>query len=359
MSVPSIEDPHPPAGLSTAYSESVGEWLKQEVSAIEAPLRWTQLTGGHSNLTFRVAGANGVTAVVRRPPIGELQKTAHDMRREFRVISALWPTDVPVPEPIAITDDPSITDAPIYAMAWVEGRSLFSRPDADAYLSTQARDRLSRSFIRTLANLHQVDPDAVGLGALGKRTSYVERQLRRWHSSLDQLSDVDDRMEGIYRLLISRVPSREALAIVHGDYGLHNCRVTPEGEVAAVLDWEISTLGDPLADLAYCINAWVEKPSESEVAHLAPTSLPGFWTRRALLDEYANVTGIDLAEIDYYRCFNHWKRGCILAGVVSRYRNGNKDASDVDLVSLSRRLCVAVELAVEAADYLLNASSNS
>jgi aminoglycoside phosphotransferase (APT) family kinase protein len=142
------------------------------------------------------------------------------------------------------------------------------------------------------------------------------------------------------------------VSVVHGDYGLHNCRVASEGHINAVVDWEISTLGDPMADLAYCINAWVESPEETEGVVLTPTALPGFASRQELLDRYAARTGVDLSEIDYYRCFNHWKSVGILQGVYARYLHGQKATEAVELDLFPVRIERSLRLAVEAAERL-------
>ena len=333
--------------------ESVTAWLADTVPGLVPPLRWTRLTGGHSNFTYRIDDDADRTFVVRRPPLGELLPTAHDMRREFTVISALWPTPVPVPEPFAYTDDPLVNGAPLYAMSWVEGRSLYTAAETQEHLTVEARTRTGPSFIATLAALHSLDPDEIGLGALGKRTSYVGRQLHRWYDSWnasknEDLTDVDR----LYQFLVDRLPEQSTVSIVHGDYGLHNCRVDRDGHIAAVVDWEISTLGDPLADLAYCINAWVETPVHTGDRDQPPTTLPGFCTREVLIDRYADATGSDLGQIDYYRCFNHWKTVCILQGVYARYLHGQKSAEGVDVDAFAIRIERALALAVEAADRL-------
>jgi aminoglycoside phosphotransferase (APT) family kinase protein len=298
-----------------------------------------------------VDDADGQALVVRRPPLGDLLPTAHDMRREFTVISALWPTPVPVPEPLAYTDDIAVTGAQFYAMGWVEGRSLYTAAEtAEHLLSEQARRRTGPSFIDTLAALHSLDPDDIGLGGLGKRTSYVGRQLHRWYESWNasktrELPDVDR----LHTLLVNNLPEQTRVSVVHGDYGLHNCRVATDGHIAAVVDWEISTLGDPLADLAYCINAWAESAGDTSSPD-PPTALPGFCERAELIDRYSDQTGVDLGRLEYYRCFNHWKTVCIVQGVYARYLHGQKSTEDVDVDGFAERIVKTLELAVEAAD---------
>ena len=163
--------------------DAVTSWLAERVAWLEPPLAFEALPGGHSNFTYRVVDAAGHVFVLRRPPLGELLPTAHDMGREYRLISALWPTPVPVPEPVAHCDDPAITGAPFFAMGWVDGRPLYTDVDVTEHLTLPARELTGPSFIDTLADLHAVDPDRVGLGDLGKRDNYVGRQIRRWYAS--------------------------------------------------------------------------------------------------------------------------------------------------------------------------------
>jgi aminoglycoside phosphotransferase (APT) family kinase protein len=339
-----------PTGFDVAR---VTAWLCERIAGLEPPLTWTKLAGGHSNFTYRVDDRAGHTFVLRRPPLGELLPTAHDMGREFTLISALWPTPVPVPEPIAYAESPEITGAHFYAMGWVEGRSLYTAHDTKDHLSEEARTRTGPSFIDTLAALHALDPDEIGLGGLGKRDSYVGRQLHRWYASWNaskdrELPDVDR----LHDFLVERLPEQTRVSVVHGDYGLHNCRVATEGHIAAVVDWEISTLGDPLADLAYCINAWVEPGDETSSRADAPTLLPGFCGRQDLIDRYAAQTGADLSQLDYYRCFNHWKTVCIIQGVYARYLHGQKQPEGDELVTFPDRIDRTLQLAVEAAERL-------
>jgi aminoglycoside phosphotransferase (APT) family kinase protein len=275
------------------------------------------------------------------------------MGREFTLISALWPTPVPVPEPIAFSDDPGITGARFYAMGWVEGRSLYTAEDAAEHLTEPARARTGPSFIDTLAELHLLDPDEVGLGGLGKHDSYVGRQLHRWYASWNASKNRDlPDVDRLHDFLVERLPEQAKVSVVHGDYGLHNCRVAAEGHIAAVVDWEISTLGDPLADLAYCINAWVESEEEAGSRVNPPTVLPGFCGRQELIDRYAARTGADLSGIDYYRCFNHWKTVCIIQGVYARYLHGQKESEGVDVEGFPARIDRSLLLASEAAERL-------
>jgi aminoglycoside phosphotransferase (APT) family kinase protein len=339
---------HEPTGFDVG---TVSDWLAAHVDGLALPLRWTKLAGGHSNVTYRVDDESGRRFVIRRPPLGELQPTAHDMAREFRLIAALWPTTVPVPEPIAYCDNPGVTGARFYVMGWVEGRSIYTASDVEEHLAVAVRARTSTSFIDTLADLHALDPDEVGLGELGKRDPYVGRQLHRWYSSWNASKDRElPEVDRLHEFLVKSLPEQTTVSIVHGDYGLHNCRVAAEGHVAAVIDWEISTLGDPLADLAYCINGWLEAGDETADHTAAPTALPGFSNRQELLDRYSARTNADLSQIEYYRCFNYWKIVCILQGVYARYSQGQKDAEGVEIALFPRRIAQNLQLAVEATD---------
>ncbi len=193
----------------------------------------------------------------------------------------------------------------------------------------------------------------MGLGDLGKPTNYVGRQLHRWYESWNaskdrELPDVDR----LHTFLVERLPEQAKVSVVHGDYGLHNCRVAKEGHIAAVVDWEISTLGDPLADLAYCVNAWAESPEELEGGVLTPTTLPGFCDRQFLVDRYQEHTGADVSNIEYYRAFNHWKTACIVQGVYARYLHGQKSTEGVDVDAFPGRIDRSVRLAAEAAERL-------
>lgn len=338
-----------PTGVDVA---AVTAWLGEHAPALTPPFSFEQLPGGHSNFTYHVTDAAGRSFVLRRPPLGELLPMAHDMGREYRVISALWPTPVPVPEPIAHCSDASVTGAPFYAMGFVEGKGLYTIDDVNEHVPLANRALTGPSFIDTIAALHALDPDSVGLGDLGKRDSYVGRQLNRWYQSFvasknRELPDVDR----LHEWLVAHLPEQRRVAIVHGDYGLHNCRVATSGHIAAVIDWEISTLGDPLADLAYCINGWVE-PGELASRADAPTLAPGFSTRDELISRYADASGADLSQLAYYRAFNHWKTVCIIQGVYARYLAGQKEVDAAELAEWPDRIDRTVSLAVQAATEL-------
>lgn len=328
---------------------SVEAWLAANVAVLAPPLDWVKLEGGHSNLTYLLVDAAGRRAVIRRPPQGELLPKAHDMAREFAVISGLGPTPVPVAEAHALCLDTSVTGAPFYVMSEVPGRAMYTAEAVEEYLSLEARGRVGASFIETLAALHSVDPDEVGLGDLGRRDGYVQRQLKTWYGSWTASAAGaqydDDRVHRLFTQLTAAAPEQGPARVVHGDYGLHNCMLGPDGAVTAVLDWEIATLGDPLADFAYAVNGWGDPDDEIRISHESATTAPGFARRQALIDRYAELTGADLSHIGFYRTFNYFKTGCILHGVYARYLEGKKSSEGVDLPGLKERMQAAILLA--------------
>jgi len=314
--------------------EPVTAWFEANVPGTVPPLRFDLIAGGRSNLTYRVRdGADG-DWVLRRPPTGHVLATAHDMGREHRIISALAPTDVPVAPVVGFCDDESVNGAPFYVMTYVDG--LVLRDNASALAVTpEVRRRAGLSVAENLARIHAVDPDAVGLGDLGRKEGYIERQLKRWNGQFEKsrTREVPVVTEAHQRLL-SGIPVQGAPAIVHGDYRLDNCMVDPTGEVIAVLDWEICTLGDPLADLGILMVYWTER-DDPYAALPGATTLDGFPGRREMVEAYEAAGGRSVGDLDYYIGFGYWKLACILEGVYTRYKAGamgddGTDASAAD-----------------------------
>jgi aminoglycoside phosphotransferase (APT) family kinase protein len=322
--------------------DAVKAWLQKALPSLVLPLTWQKLEGGHSNLTYLITDAEGVKRVIRRPPLGQLLPKAHDMSREWALLCALAPTPVPVAAPLAFCEDPSITGAHFYVMGYVDGQPLYSSEDTERLAPEQTRRRLAESFIDVLADLHAIDPDEAGLGDLGKRDSYVARQVKTWYrswtASVGPAGLDDPRAHEMRAFFLEHLPDQGPARIVHGDYGLHNCLIGADQTVVAVVDWEISTLGDPMADLAYALNIWPEKiPGETLLPH-SPTSPAGFPPRRELADRYADRTGRDLSQLDFYLGFNRWKSACIVHGVYARYKEGKKSTEGVDLEGLRQSI---------------------
>ena len=325
----------------------VEPWLAAH-AGVEPPCTWTRLEGGHSNLTYQLTDAAGRDLVIRRPPEGPLLPKAHDMFREYRIIEALHPVGVPVARPVAYCDDREVCERHFYAMGKVAGQALYSGEEAAAQLDTAARARVGESFIGVLAQIHSVEPGEVGLDDLGRHDGYVARQLTTWYgswvASADDAGYDDPRVHELRDALMAAIPEQGPARVVHGDYGVHNTMVSDDGEIVAVLDWEIATLGDPLADLAYALNAWTE-PDDVMEGTDPPTALAGFASRADLIGYYEERTGADLSDLAFYRSYNHLKTACILHGVYARYRRGQKSTEGVDLDIMFKRMKVAIDRA--------------
>ena len=330
-------------------------WLNDHVPGGPVELTDIQLiAGGRSNLTYRLtvsapqtasqtapgagAGSDGTRLLVlRRPPLGHVLPTAHDMSREFRVLSALAGTPVPVAPLVASSTDDEVIGAPFYVMEYVPGVVLRTRNDTKDLTEAQAAD-LSRRLAEMLAAIHGVDVERVGLGDLGRGAGYLRRQLDRWQRQWE-LSVTQERPG--YTQLVERLTAalpaetEGQTTLVHGDYRLDNALVmlNPQPRITAVVDWEMATLGDPLADLGLTLVYWTEAGEEG---WLAPTSenkgtrgvtadattSPGFWTRAEFAAEYARLTGRDVSRIGYYVAFGYFKLAVVLEGIHARYQQG-------------------------------------
>jgi aminoglycoside phosphotransferase (APT) family kinase protein len=305
------------------------EWFAREVDGAEPPLGFDRIAGGRSNLTYRVTDSGARRWALRRPPLGKRLASAHDMAREHRILAALGPTDVPVPPAVALCEDESVNGAPFYVMEFVDGPILRTRQEAETAFEASERTAIGERVVDTLVAIHAVDPDAVGLGELGKKEDYVARQLHRWHGQWEKsktreiplIDDVHDR-------LARRMPEQGPATIVHGDYRLDNMILSPSGEIAAVVDWELCTLGDPLADVGLLLVYWSEPGDELMPLFDPPTTADGFPGRDFVRARYSERSGRDLAEIDFYVALACWKLAIILEGVFSRYAAGQygKDA---------------------------------
>lgn len=302
--------------------DAVSAWLAAHVPGAAPPFTFAMITGGHSNLTYAVTDARGQRFVLRRPPLGAVLATAHDMGREHRIISAVAHTDVPVPRALALCDDPSVNDAPFYVMDFVDGHVLEEPENVDRVIpAPEIRERLSESVIDGLAALHTADVDAIGLGDLARREAYLDRQLKRWRGQWEKSKTRElAAMEDVYEALVARKPEQRYTGIVHGDYRLGNMLARADGTLAAVLDWELCTLGDVLADLGYLLNNWAE-PGEPAL-RMMPTAAGGFLSREAMVARYAAKTGFEISAIEYYQAFQYWRLAAIVEGVASRYLQG-------------------------------------
>jgi aminoglycoside phosphotransferase (APT) family kinase protein len=335
------------------FDPSVIEAWLPTVTDAAPPFVWERLPGGHSNLTYLITDGDGREMVIRRPPQGELLPKAHDMWREYRIIDGLWNTDVPVAEPISYQDDRDLCEVHFYVMGKVDGAAFYSGEEVSAFLPEERRRAAGESFVDTLAALHSIDPADVGLAELGRPDGYVARQLKTWYgswtASIDYAKHDDQRVHDLHALFSANTPEQGPGRVVHGDFGPHNCLFSPDGQVNAVLDWEIATLGDPLADFAYSINAWTEPGDAGVYGADPPTALPGFPSRDDLIARYAAKTGRDVSGLAFYRAFNSWKTACILHGVYARYMAGQKSTEGIDLETLFARIGLSLDAAAERA----------
>jgi len=303
--------------------DNVTDWLEANVVGAVGPFTFEVIAGGHSNLTYRVSGSGTTDLVLRRPPLGHVLASAHDMGREHRILSGLQGSAVPVPPVRGFCEDVSVNGAPFYVMDFVDGHVLRDAEAVGAELDTAARSNASRSLVDTMAAIHDVDLADAGLADLGRHDGYIERQLKRWYGQWNQGKTRElPAVDQAYERLLARIPEQGPATIVHGDYRLDNCMVNSEGDVVAVLDWEICTLGDPLADLGLLQVYW-NGPDDDEGAWSGTaTATPGFWNRDQLAERYAEVSGRDISQLDFYVAFAYWKLACIIEGVYSRYLGG-------------------------------------
>ena len=332
-----------PEGIDAPRVEA---WFAESIPGAEPPLTYERISGGRSNLTYEVKDSGGGAWALRRPPLGKRLGSAHDMGREHRVIAALAETDVPVPPVASFCGDDEVNGAPFYVMGFVDGPILRSAEEAKQFEEDERR-AIGERVVDTLVAIHAVDPDAVGLGDLGRKQDYVLRQLRRWHgqwekSKTRELAVVDE----VHSRLEARVPEQGPATIVHGDYRLDNMILTPGGEVAAVVDWELCTLGDPLADVGLLIVYWSQEGDELVPLFDPPTAAAGFPTREELKHRYAERSGRDLSQLDFYVALGYWKLAIILEGVYARYAAGQYGKAESGFEEFAR----LVERLAEGAD---------
>ncbi len=334
------------AGIATA---NVTAWLTEHVEGTVAPFRFEIIAGGHSNLTYLVIDAAGGRFVLRRPPLGHVLASAHDVGREHRIIAGLQGSGVPVPKALGLCTDEAVNGAPFYVMGFVDGIVVRDRATAERALDVEARGTVSRSLVDTMAAIHAVDLDAAGLSDLGRHEGYVARQLKRWYGQWNaqktrQLPLVDE----VHDALAGMVPEQGPATIVHGDYRLDNTIVSPRGEVQAVLDWEICTLGDPLADIGLLQVYWTGPDDTPSAWAEGSTTAPGFWNRGQVAERYAEVSGRDLSRLDFYVAFGFWKLACVLEGVYARYLGGALGEQDpATLVRFKEQVDSAAAMAAE------------
>ena len=301
-------------------------YVRSQFPDIDGPFDVEQFPNGHSNLTYLIRlGEKEI--VVRRPPFGSKVKSAHDMGREYRVLSKLHSAYGPAPEPYFYCEDESILGAPFYGMQRIRGVIIRRQMPEGLELSPEVLARLCESFIDNLATLHGLDYEAIGLGDLGRPAGFVERQVRGWTKRYyaSQTHDVPE-VETVSAWLIENLPCESGAALIHNDYKLDNSVLDAQDltRIVGVLDWEMSTLGDPLMDLGTAICYWIDPddPADMQLIRWGPTTRPGALTRRQLVDRYGERTGSDVSNIAYYYAFALFKTAVVVQQIFYRYFHG-------------------------------------
>lgn len=320
-------------GVIGIEHDTVEQWFATAVPSAQAPLTFELLAGGYSNLTYRVIDRQGHSWVLRRPPAGPLRPGAHSMEREWRILTALQSGAVPVPPTAAFCADPGVTGAEFYVMGHVDGIVVDSA-DKAAALTHTARRRLSDEAVRVLVHLHQVDPAVVGRRADPRAGSYCSRQLELWMRQINSggAARTPEIVE-VHSTLGELVPPQRRTVLTHGDFRLGNMLVTQAGGIEALLDWELWTVGDPLADLGWLAAWW----TLGEADGWSPDHADGFSTSAELAADYQRLTGLDTSEMPFYVSFALWRLACIAEGVYERYAAGMMGSPPTALDVLAAR----------------------
>ncbi len=329
---------------------AVEKFLTDNVPGLSGKLEIEQFPSGHSNLTY-LARMGERDMVLRRPPFGSKVKTAHDMGREYKVLSALHPVYSCAPRPLAFCEDESIIGSRFYVMERIKGVILRKELPKGLDFTPEIAGRLSESFIKNLAVMHAIDYEAAGLGDLGKPEGYLNRQVEGWAkryagSQTDEIKEIDDTVDW----LRERLPASPAPTLVHNDYKYDNIILDANDvtRIIGVLDWEMSTIGDPLTDLGAALGYWVQDddPPMHKMNAFGPTYAKGSYTRRQLADRYAELTGRDVSNVHYYVVFASFKLLVIIQQIYYRYHQGlTQDERFAGLVNLVKLLAqTGVEL---------------
>ena len=322
--------------------KALGGWLEANVEGFQGPFDLTKFPSGQSNPTYRIRAASG-DYVMRRKPFGELLPSAHAVDREYRLLSALHPLDFPVPQPLALCDDREVIGAIFYVMELAKGRPYANGalPDFDA----PTRRSMYEQLIDTLADLHAIDPESAGLGDFGKTGNYFERQVMRWTRQYrDSQTDYIPEMERLIAFLPESLPEQSSTAIVHGDYRIDNALFDGDGTLTAVLDWELATLGDPLADFSYLAMQWM-MPADGG-AGLAGLNLEdlGIPSLDEAAERYSRRSGIAMSgKLDWYFAYNLFRLAGIVQGIKKRVIDGT--ASHENAEEMAKRVPMLAQAA--------------
>jgi aminoglycoside phosphotransferase (APT) family kinase protein len=329
--------------------QTVAQWYARNLAALAPVVSIELLAGGLSNLTYRVVHSDESSTVLRRPPLTAVLATAHDMGREYRIITALAPSGVAVPRTYGYCDDSSVIGAPFYVMEFVDG-VVMETEELAAQFEPALRRIAAESYADELAALHRVDPASVGLADLSRPDHYVERQLKRWAGQLERmrLCPTPD-LDLAHEQLSVAIPEQRDVAIVHGDYRLANCMIGPDGSMRAILDWELCTLGEPRADVGFMIVNWPQTQRQALATPATPSLLAGFPSAGEMAARYEAALGTPVDDLGYFVAFSYWRLACIVVGVHSRAVKGAQAGKEIDLAGLEIRVAMLTELASETA----------
>lgn len=330
--------------------EPIGLWFREHVPEARPPLRYERVAGGHSCLTYVVTDEGRQRYVLRRPPLGQVLATAHDVAREHRVMSALQDTPVPVPRMLGLCEDAQVNGAPFFVMSYVDGVVVHTAGDSERLLpSPDSRRHAAETLVDALVALHAVDIDAVGLGDYAKREGYLDRQLRRWSVQWEASKTRElPAMEQLHAWLAEHRPAEPETCVVHGDIRLGNALHAPDGTTLALLDWELSTLGDPLADVSYLLRSWAT-PEQAAGGEGPPAAASGFPSRDELAERYAAASGRSLDDLGYWTALNAWRSAAISEGVYRRYIDGKMGEPPADVERYARAVEFTVDQGLVAA----------
>ena len=321
------------AALPGVDVPALQRYFEEHVPECQGPLRLSLITGGKSNLTYRVTDGRS-RWVLRRPPLGTLTPTAHDMGREHRVVAALGAGGVPVARAVSYCADPEVIGAPFSVMSYVDGRVLQDGDEAAELTADDAR-RCAEALVDELARLHAVDPAQVGLGDFGRPDGYLERQVRRWHGQWSRVATRElPALHELHRLLAAATPPESGASVVHGDYRIDNAILDRDdpGTIRAIVDWEMAALGDPLADLGLTLVYWDPVCEPVLGVRHAPTANAGFPTGPQLAARYAERSGRDISSLGFYQALGYLKLAVIAEGIHARHLAGQTVGAGFDAV---------------------------
>ena len=302
------------------FNEKLKKYISTVVD-ISDDFNFEQFKVGRSNITFKIFDDSN-SFVLRRPPFGLKLESAHNMGREYKILKVLNKNGLRVPKPLYLYDKKELSSDDFYIMEFIEGETIANYQVADSYDQIQKKI-ITESFIKALTEIHNFDVLSSELSDLGKHEDYVVRQINRWNKQFQsqKVREIKE-LESATNLLLENIPSQQTVGIVHGDYRLDNVRVN-NNEVTAVLDWELCTLGDPLADMGTVIASWNTKKEKDSPFIYSPTLSDGFPSRKDVIELYLNNSNLDLKDIEFYTRLSYWKHAMIMEGVYIRYSMGS------------------------------------